>query len=41
VPAYPAPFALGEVERQLSGFPPLVLAGEARDFQPMMAPCFG
>ncbi len=41
VPAYPDPFALGEVKRQLSGFPPLVFADEARDFQPMMAPGFG
>ncbi len=37
VPAYPDPFALGEVERQLSGFPPLVFAGEARKLQRMLA----
>jgi 3-deoxy-7-phosphoheptulonate synthase len=29
-PAYPDAAALGEVERQLSGYPPLVFAGEAR-----------
>ncbi len=37
VPAYSDPFALGEVERQLSGFPPLVFAGEARKLQRMLA----
>ncbi len=37
VPAYPDPFALGEVERQLAGFPPLVFAGEARKLQRMLA----
>jgi 3-deoxy-7-phosphoheptulonate synthase len=30
VPVYPDAVALGEVERQLAGFPPLVFAGEAR-----------
>ncbi len=29
-PVYGDPLALGEVERQLSGYPPLVFAGEAR-----------
>jgi 3-deoxy-7-phosphoheptulonate synthase len=37
VPAYPDPCALGEVERQLAGFPPLVFAGEARKLQRMLA----
>jgi 3-deoxy-7-phosphoheptulonate synthase len=37
VPAYPDAFALGEVERQLSGFPPLVFAGEARQLQRMLS----
>jgi 3-deoxy-7-phosphoheptulonate synthase len=37
VPAYPDPVALREVERQLSGFPPLVFAGEARKLQRMLA----
>jgi 3-deoxy-7-phosphoheptulonate synthase len=37
VPAYPDPFALREVERQLSGFPPLVFAGEARKLRRMLA----
>jgi 3-deoxy-7-phosphoheptulonate synthase len=37
VPAYPDPAALAEAERQLSTFPPLVFAGEARDLQTRLA----
>ncbi|HET6377079.1 MAG TPA: 3-deoxy-7-phosphoheptulonate synthase class II [Methylocella sp.] len=37
VPAYPDEAALAEVERQLSGFPPLVFAGEARKLKRMLA----
>jgi 3-deoxy-7-phosphoheptulonate synthase len=37
VPAYPDPAALAEAERQLSTFPPLVFAGEARDLKARLA----
>src|SRR6218665_2492903 len=37
VPAYPNPAALIEAERQLSTFPPLVFAGEARDLKARLA----
>jgi 3-deoxy-7-phosphoheptulonate synthase len=33
VPDYPDPAALGEVERQLASYPPLVFAGEARNLK--------
>ena len=37
VPAYPDAAALAEAERQLSTFPPLVFAGEARDLKARLA----
>ena len=37
VPAYPDPEALAAVEKQLSGFPPLVFAGEARKLKAALA----
>ncbi|MCB1523675.1 MAG: 3-deoxy-7-phosphoheptulonate synthase, partial [Rhodoblastus sp.] len=37
VPDYPDPAALGEVERQIAGFPPLVFAGEARKLKRALA----
>jgi 3-deoxy-7-phosphoheptulonate synthase len=37
MPAYPDPEALSAVERQLSGFPPLVFAGEARKLKKALA----
>ncbi|KKB12110.1 phospho-2-dehydro-3-deoxyheptonate aldolase [Devosia geojensis] len=37
VPAYPDEAALREAERQLSTFPPLVFAGEARDLKSKLA----
>ncbi len=37
VPAYPDQAALQEAERQLSSFPPLVFAGEARDLKAKLA----
>jgi 3-deoxy-7-phosphoheptulonate synthase len=37
VPAYPDLAALAEAERQLSTFPPLVFAGEARDLKARLA----
>jgi 3-deoxy-7-phosphoheptulonate synthase len=37
VPAYPDPVALAEAERQLSTFPPLVFAGEARELKSRLA----
>jgi len=37
VPAYPDQAALAEAERQLSTFPPLVFAGEARDLKTRLA----
>ncbi|GLQ55148.1 class II 3-deoxy-7-phosphoheptulonate synthase [Devosia nitrariae] len=37
VPAYPDEAALREAERQLSTFPPLVFAGEARDLKTKLA----
>jgi 3-deoxy-7-phosphoheptulonate synthase len=36
-PVYPDPTALGDVERQLAGFPPLVFAGEARKLKKALA----
>ncbi len=36
-PVYPDPAALGDVERQLAGFPPLVFAGEARKLKRTLA----
>ncbi|MDB5594956.1 MAG: aroH [Hyphomicrobiales bacterium] len=36
-PVYPDAAALGDVERQLSGFPPLVFAGEARKLKKALA----
>lgn len=36
-PFYPDAAALGDVERQLSGFPPLVFAGEARKLKKALA----
>ncbi|MGH6840856.1 MAG: 3-deoxy-7-phosphoheptulonate synthase, partial [Methylocella sp.] len=36
VPEYADKAALAEVERQLSGFPPLVFAGEARKLKRML-----
>ena len=36
-PAYPDLKALGDVERQLAGFPPLVFAGEARKLKKALA----
>src|SRR5580692_8451934 len=37
VPGYPDPKALGEVEAQLTTFPPLVFAGEARNLKQTLA----
>jgi len=37
VPVYPDMTALGDVERQLAGFPPLVFAGEARKLKQILA----
>jgi 3-deoxy-7-phosphoheptulonate synthase len=37
VPSYADPAALAEVERQISGFPPLVFAGEARKLKKTLA----
>ena len=37
VPTYPDPAALAEAERQLSTFPPLVFAGEARELKSRLA----
>jgi 3-deoxy-7-phosphoheptulonate synthase len=37
VPDYPDPQALADVEKQLSTFPPLVFAGEARDLKRKLA----
>ncbi|MEX2167505.1 MAG: 3-deoxy-7-phosphoheptulonate synthase class II, partial [Methyloceanibacter sp.] len=37
VPVYPDPGALGEVEKQLATFPPLVFAGEARELKAKLA----
>ncbi|MFT4096169.1 MAG: 3-deoxy-7-phosphoheptulonate synthase class II [Rhodoblastus sp.] len=37
VPDYPDAQALGDVERQISGFPPLVFAGEARKLKKALA----
>ena len=37
VPAYPDAAALANAERQLSTFPPLVFAGEARDLKTRLA----
>jgi 3-deoxy-7-phosphoheptulonate synthase len=36
-PVYPDPDALGNVEKQLAGFPPLVFAGEARSLKRALA----
>ena len=36
-PVYPDAAALGDVERQLAGFPPLVFAGEARKLKKALA----
>ena len=36
-PVYPDLAALGDVERQLAGFPPLVFAGEARKLKRTLA----
>jgi len=36
-PVYPDQAALADVERQLSGFPPLVFAGEARKLKRQLA----
>ena len=37
VPVYPEPQALADVEKQLSTFPPLVFAGEARSLKKRLA----
>ena len=37
VPTYPDPEALADVEKQISTFPPLVFAGEARKLKQMLA----
>ena len=37
VPDYPDPAALGDVEKQLATFPPLVFAGEARNLKKALA----
>src|SRR5690606_36705980 len=37
VPAYPDPAALADAERQLTSFPPLVFAGEARELKARLA----
>src|SRR5262245_61220083 len=37
VPVYPDQAALGEVEKQLATFPPLVFAGEARELKTKLA----
>jgi 3-deoxy-7-phosphoheptulonate synthase len=37
VPTYPDPAALADVERQLGQFPPLIVAGEARELQAALA----